>query len=129
MSASSLPSDSLIERPRRPGPVVSAIRAMVNTTGTALIATATLGHSYFRAPFDLEFVELPMPLSGLDPAFEGFRIVHLSDFHTGHGTPVEYLKRAIERVNQMPYDLAVFTGDFVTHRLANVPEACEIIGM
>ncbi len=93
--------------------------------GTAGFAVATLGHSFFRAPFDLELVELPMPIPNLPSAFEGFRILHVSDFHTNCGTPVWYLRRELSRAALLPYDLAVITGDFVTHGLAHVDAAVD----
>ena len=40
--------------------------------------------------------------------------------------PVSYLRKVIERVNQTPYDLAVITGDFVSHNLKYVERAAEL---
>ncbi len=113
-------------QPQRPSAFWAYLRSSVNAMGTVACAVATLGHSYFRAPFDLEFVELPMPIRGLPRAFDGFRILHVTDFHTNRGTPVWYLRRALERAGQLPYDLAVITGDFVTHRLEHVDAAVEL---
>ena len=115
--------------PQRPRAFWAYVRSSLNALGTAGCAVATLGHSFFRAPFDLEFVELPMPMPGLPRAFDGFRILHVTDFHTNRGTPVWYLRRALEQAARMPYDLAVITGDFVTHRLEHVDAAVEVAAL
>jgi len=90
------------------------------------MTVATLGYARWVAPFKTEYVEVNMPLANLPGSFEGFRILHLSDFHTGD-VPVSYLRKVIERVNQTRYDLAVITGDFVSHNLKHVEEAAELV--
>jgi hypothetical protein len=40
--------------------------------------------------------------------------------------PASYLRRVIERVNKTRYDLAVITGDFVSHNLKYVQQAAEL---
>lgn len=53
------------------------------------------------------------PLGNLPPAFDGFRLLHLSDLHldlvAGFTDPL------VELINQTPHDLAVITGDFADH--------------
>ncbi len=86
---------------------------------------ATLGYARFIAPFKTEYLEVKMPFPNLPTSFENFRILHLSDFHTGD-VPVSYLRKVIDRVNQTQYDLAVITGDFVSHDLKYVQQAAEL---
>jgi predicted MPP superfamily phosphohydrolase len=45
-------------------------------------AAAGLGWSLFEAQW-VEFVEIDVPLKRLPRELDGFRIVHLSDFHLG----------------------------------------------
>ena len=103
------------------------LRPVANSLGGAFMTLATLGYARLVAPFKTEYVEMPMPLGRLPASFEGFRILQLSDFHAGD-VPVSYLRRVIARVNQLRYDLAVFTGDFVSHDLKYVKEAAEVLG-
>src|SRR4051794_35520751 len=46
----------------------------------------------------------------LPPAFEGFRILHLSDLHADMSRPA--MKRTAELVADLDYDICVLTGDF-----------------
>ena len=49
----------------------------------------------------------------LPPAFDGYRIVHLSDLHCSTATRRERFERIVERVNALEPDLVAITGDFV----------------
>jgi predicted MPP superfamily phosphohydrolase len=49
-------------------------------------------------------------LSRLPPAFDGYRLLHLSDLHLDVGEA--FLNRLIERVQGLEHDACVLTGDF-----------------
>lgn len=49
----------------------------------------------------------------LPPAFDGLRIVHLSDLHCGAAARREHIQGIVERVNALEADLVCITGDFV----------------
>jgi predicted MPP superfamily phosphohydrolase len=53
-------------------------------------------------------------VAGLPAAFEGYRIVQLSDLHVGSLTPVAWLDRWVEQANAADADLAVVTGDLIS---------------
>ncbi|TDL99448.1 MAG: phosphoesterase [Flavobacteriaceae bacterium] len=56
----------------------------------------------------IDFPELPK-------AFDGLRILHISDIHVGSFNQVEPVKKAIELINAQEFDLFVFTGDLVNN--------------
>jgi predicted MPP superfamily phosphohydrolase len=91
------------------------------------MTVATLGHARLISPFKTQYLEIPMPLRNLSPSFENFRILQLTDFHTGGYMPISHLKKVIAYVNTLPYDLAVITGDLVSHSLKYVNEAADLI--
>lgn len=58
--------------------------------------------------------ELHLDFSELPGAFDGYRIVQLSDFHIGtYGSSPESVQRIVEEVCALHPDLIVFTGDLV----------------
>jgi uncharacterized protein len=65
----------------------------------------------------LEITERDFFLSGLSMAFNGMRIVQLSDIHLDHFTEPFFLRHVIDRVNALKPDLILLTGDFVTAEL------------
>ena len=50
----------------------------------------------------------------LPEAFDGYRIVHISDLHTGtFGRDTAFIQKLVDRVNSLRPDAIVFTGDIV----------------
>jgi predicted MPP superfamily phosphohydrolase len=64
---------------------------------------------------DFIITPLPVTVPGLDPAFDGYRIVQISDIHFGHWVSPERLNGIIDLINEQEPDLAVNTGDFVSY--------------
>jgi predicted MPP superfamily phosphohydrolase len=74
----------------------------------------------FVAPFRWELTRHAMPLAGLDPVFEGYRILQLTDLHVGR-TDVNYLARVFERCLREKPDLIVITGDLIDYDPDSLP--------
>jgi len=53
-------------------------------------------------------------VSGLAPAFDGFRIAHLSDLHIGGMFPADEARSVVRLTNSLGVDLVALTGDYVT---------------
>ena len=74
----------------------------------------------------VEIARVPMPLARLDPAFNGFKIVQISDLHYSPVVWARYLVQHIRWVNDIEPDLVVVTGDLITggyrfaHRIATL---------
>ncbi|HKR06893.1 MAG TPA: metallophosphoesterase [Bacteroidia bacterium] len=57
-----------------------------------------------------------LTLNNLPKSFDGFKIVQISDIHTGSFTRMEPVKDAIKIINDQQPDLVFFTGDLVNDR-------------
>ena len=57
--------------------------------------------------------EVEVPIRGLHPDLDGFRIVQLTDLHADDLKSKEFFKKIIEAVNELKPDLTVITGDLV----------------
>lgn len=65
---------------------------------------------------EVEFVD-----TGVPRAFDGFKIVQLSDIHTGsYGSDTTYLARVVEQVNALDPDVVLFTGDIVNRHTSEL---------
>jgi predicted MPP superfamily phosphohydrolase len=62
---------------------------------------------------DVEPVRLTLPR--LSPAFDGYRIVQISDLHADYWMNRDRLASIVELVNREKPDLVAITGDFVTY--------------
>ena len=56
----------------------------------------------------------------LPPAFDGFKVLQISDLHTGSFSSTEPLQRAVAMINQQGADLILMTGDLVNNRATEV---------
>ena len=113
--------------PGRRSWIKSRLRMAVNRLGAAGVMMLTGGHAWRTLPFQVEWTNIDMPLRGLPPSFDGFRIAQVTDLHTGRSTPTRFLAQIIQRVNESKPDLVVVTGDLVTHSRRWVPVAAELL--
>jgi uncharacterized protein len=64
----------------------------------------------------LEVTHHEIALPKLDRAFDGYRIVQITDLHAGDGVSRAHLERVVELVNEQKPDLIVITGDHVSRK-------------
>jgi predicted MPP superfamily phosphohydrolase len=74
---------------------------------------ARISYGFAVEPTWLEINQIEVPVAGLPPAFDGFRVVQLSDFHCSHQVTDDYLREAATLAQAQAGDLVVLTGDFV----------------
>lgn len=67
-------------------------------------------------PYNYKVRKLRLILPALPGSFDGFRIVQVSDIHTGSFLSTEPLARAVRIINQQKPDVVFFTGDLVNYR-------------
>jgi predicted MPP superfamily phosphohydrolase len=71
--------------------------------------------------------EVEVPIDGLDPTFDGFRVAHLSDLHIGTNTPKSWGMRWVRAANLVKPDIAVVTGDMVSSGTDFHEDIAEVI--
>jgi predicted MPP superfamily phosphohydrolase len=67
-------------------------------------------------------------LDALPNAFNGLRIVQISDIHHGLFLPKDWLSAAVLQANRLNPDIIALTGDFVTYSRRNIGPAAELLG-
>ncbi len=74
--------------------------------------------------------DIEMPIAGLPPEFDGYRMVQLTDLHISRLFPATWTKEVVSRTNELDADLIVITGDFidgdVSHRKDDVAPLSEL---
>jgi uncharacterized protein len=71
-------------------------------------------YAYKIEPIWFEVNRMDLKLPKLDRAFNGYRIVQISDLHAGDGIYRSQLEKVVEAVNAEQPDLVVITGDHIT---------------
>jgi uncharacterized protein len=89
-------------------------RKFLYTGAAGAVGLGVFSAEGLRESYDVRLVKLEMPLRRLPPAFDGFTIAQLSDFHYDDRFSVVPIRKSVEIVNRLRPDLVVLTGDFVT---------------
>ncbi|HOT02038.1 MAG TPA: metallophosphoesterase [Acidobacteriota bacterium] len=90
-------------------------KEFLSLTAVALagIPLAGIVHGVVRARYAFTVRRERVALPGLPPAFDGFRILQLSDIHVGSFDDLAAVRDGITLANAQGADLIVFTGDLV----------------
>ena len=73
-----------------------------------------------RGATDYQVRHVTLKFPNLPPAFDGFKVLQISDLHTGSFSSVEPLQRAVRFINAQQADLILMTGDLVNNRATEV---------
>jgi predicted MPP superfamily phosphohydrolase len=90
-----------------------------------------LGHAARLAlsePFRLTVEHHKIFLKRLPRAFDGLRVVQLSDIHHSPFTSREQIERAVETANSLRPDIIALTGDYVSKERAYAAPCAELMG-
>lgn len=80
-------------------------------TGGLVLGTMLTG--MFKWVYQFRVVNEKLKFSNLPAAFNGLKIVQISDLHLGSWTSEKPLEQAFEMINDMSPDIVLFTGDLV----------------
>lgn len=76
----------------------------------------TLLYGMWRNPYRYKIHQARVPVAGLHPDLHGFKIVQISDIHSGSFNLIEPVENAIRMINNLNPDLVCFTGDLVNNQ-------------
>jgi predicted MPP superfamily phosphohydrolase len=118
-TSSPTPSPAHTKISRR-GLLKAGVRSGIVFSGAALGALVWANRV---EPWRIQVEEVELKLSRLAPAFDGYRIAHISDFHLDTSMAVEVLQLAIARINTLKPDCVVLTGDYVSNKVLSPAQA------
>lgn len=92
-------------------------RKFISQTGLVAGAVPLMAMTYglVRGAHNYKIKKITVSSAKLPPAFDGLRIVQLSDIHAGSFWDRDAVKRGVQMVKDLKADLVVFTGDLVNN--------------
>ncbi len=91
---------------------------LFTTVGIGLTGASIVYYAYEVEPawFDVTYHQFQLP--NLTQAFQGYRLLHISDIHADNTfMTAERLRGLVQTINDLYADMVVITGDFVTSYL------------
>lgn len=98
----------------------SSIWPPLLTAGAAAVAAALAVQAFLIEPTRVEVTTHDLPLPDLPQAWEGARVVHLTDLHYGNPRSERLLAWMVGTVNELDPDLILITGDYVQRKRAEI---------
>lgn len=111
-------------------PLPRGLKNTFATLGTVvgLGVFGTLWWGTLVTPGKLQINEVTLSSPRLGQAFDGYRIVQISDLHVGtYGTNTSIAQQMVDSVNGLSPDLILFTGDLVSRRTSEALPFTEVL--
>lgn len=94
--------------------------------GLASIPFASFIYGITVGKYNYKVKKITLSSPNLDPKFDGYKIVQISDIHAGSFDSTESVLTGINLINEQQPDLVVFTGDLVNDRADEINEYIEV---
>lgn len=103
--------------------------AFLNWLGLGVSSTLFFSLLYgFGNKYKYQLVHKKVTINNLPTAFKGFKIVHISDIHSGSLKEALAVQKGIDLIQKQNPDLILFTGDLVNDRATEMQEWTAIFG-
>lgn len=97
--------------------------------GVGLSSTLFFSLLYgFGNKYNYKVIKKKIALKGLPLAFKGFKIIHISDIHSGSLKDKAAVLKGIELIEKQNADLVLFTGDLVNDRATEMHDWMDVFG-
>ncbi len=117
-----------VKREPLPGnPIPRSEFLMKAGLATAAVPFATLSWGVLGGGYDYKVHRVRVPIAGLPKAFDGLRILQLSDIHSGSLLNKTAVRGGIEMALAERCDLAIFSGDLVNRMSSEMDDLLPII--
>jgi len=88
--------------------ITSLISLMIS-----LVPFAAMLYGFIWGKYRFQLEEVDVSFKDLPEVFDGFRILHITDIHSGTWDSVQGVERGIRLIEEQEADMIVFTGDLV----------------
>jgi len=80
----------------------------------------------FGNKYNYKLVHKKISLANLPAAFKGFKIIHISDIHSGSLKEQEAVLKGIKMIQDQKPDMVLFTGDLVNDRASEMQDWMQV---
>ena len=84
--------------------------------GLAAIPFASVLYGMYKGKYNYKVIKHTLFFDDLPTAFDGFKLTHISDIHSGSFDDASKIGYGIDLINEQNSDVILFTGDIVNNR-------------
>ena len=88
---------------------------MISGLAVASIPFFSLIYGMTLGKYNYKVIKKKLAYQRLPKSFDGFKILHITDIHSGSLDNKEKIEGAIDMINQQEFDVLLFTGDIVNN--------------
>ncbi|MEL0644159.1 metallophosphoesterase [Olleya sp. Ti.3.14] len=88
--------------------------------GLAAIPFASLLYGMYQGRYNYKVLKYTLHFEDLPDAFDGYKMTHISDIHSGSFDNKEKINYAVDLVNKQQGDVILFTGDLVNNKASEM---------
>lgn len=96
--------------------------------GVAAIPFLSLIYGMYQGKYNFRTIKHSLGFRDLPDEFDGFRITHISDIHSGSFSDKKEVQGAIDLINEQKSDIVLFTGDLVNNTADEMDTWKEVFG-
>ena len=97
------------------------------TLGLGVSSLAGYGYVFYVEPHWLSIERVDVPIYGLPEAFEGFKLVCLSDFHLHPFTQIDFIEKVVAASNELNPNIVCLLGDYVFAGADSIYELAPVL--
>lgn len=94
----------------------------------AAVPFSSFLYGVFKGRYDYRLHKVSLSFPDLPAAFDGFKIVQISDIHSGSFDNTAAVKKGIEKIQKQGADLILFTGDMINNLAEEVEPYINLFG-
>ena len=105
-------------------------RSFITTVGAIVAAIPFFGMLYgiTKGKYQYTVEKITLTFRDLPPAFDGFKLVQISDIHAGSFDNKDKVLAGILKINELEPDIVCFTGDLVNSEKEEIDPYVDIFG-
>jgi len=99
----------------------------ITTLGLGVAGLTGYGYVFYIEPRWLSIERVDVPTYDLSKAFDGFKILCLSDFHLHPYTQIEFIEMVVATANELNPDVVCLLGDYVFESAESIYELAPVL--
>ncbi|MGY5351375.1 metallophosphoesterase [Wenyingzhuangia sp. IMCC45533] len=96
--------------------------------GLASIPFLSMLYGITKGKYNYKVKNINLGFKNLPKSFDGLKIVHISDIHSGSFDNIDEVKRGVDLIKEQQPDLILFTGDLVNNDAVEIVPYKELFG-